>query len=164
MASLFPVSVLEWIKPSPLRLRWRRLRQPWAPRHRHRRADGLRHDPAIAQGGEGTGNDDAVGSAAGPAAAQDAQVRIVQDAETTFALALQRAVAAVARPGIFAHAEKGEVLVPQPFEEFRGLLGRLPVERVLGVAVDTDGVIETDEHVAPVMNRMAHLLENALEP
>src|SRR5690606_39541514 len=74
------------------------------------------------------------------------------------ALLLRAAVA------VFAHAEEGEVVVAQPFEEGDGLVHGGALERRRQVAEVSDRLVETGEHRLPVAHRKPDLSQYVLQP
>jgi uncharacterized peroxidase-related enzyme len=96
--------------------------------------------------------------------AQHPQIRIRQDAEAALVGALEFRRLAVADEAVAAHAEEGEVVVAQPFEKGDRLGDRGLVEGDRQVAVVRNGVLQPGQHRLPVLDRVADMRQNALEP
>ncbi len=93
------------------------------------------------------------------AAAQHAQLARTHDAEPAVEVRLQ----VVAVEDIVAHADKGEIVGEQPFEEFdrfRDLIHRQ--RRRIGLQLGDDGV-DALAHRPPVLHRKPHLAEHRLQ-
>ncbi|MNL53950.1 hypothetical protein D3C87_1772390 [compost metagenome] len=93
------------------------------------------------------------------ALAQDQDVRIGQNAETPALAAFHGRLGSLAGIDVFAHAEEGEIVVPQPVEEGQclvaiGTLAWFGIQELLGRAIH--GV----EHGGPVGDRQMHLIED----
>ena len=98
------------------------------------------------------------------AAPQDQHVGIGQDAEAGLVGALQCAALLAADIFEFAHAEEGEIVVAQPFEEGDRLGNALLVERHGRIAELGNGLVEAGEHPLPVGDGGAHLAEHLAQP
>ena len=97
------------------------------------------------------------GAATGVAGLQDMGAGIAQDAE---ARALDQAhfvTALAARKIVLAHAQQGEVVVGQPFEEGGRLLDFLTVQRRRRQLNCGDGFVQLGQHGLPVVDRGAHV-------
>ncbi|MNI18799.1 hypothetical protein D3C73_722170 [compost metagenome] len=93
------------------------------------------------------------------ALAQNQNVRIGQNAEAPALAAFHGRLGSLAGIDVFAHAEEGEVVVPQPIEEGQslftiGAFAGFGIQELLG------GAIHGVEHGGPVGNRQMHLVED----
>ena len=98
------------------------------------------------------------------AAAQHQHIGIRQDAEPGLVAAVERAAGRASRIVEFAHAEEGEIVVAQPFEEGDRFRDRILVERHRRIAEIGDRAVETGQHRLPVLDRRPHLAEHLAEP
>ena len=95
------------------------------------------------------------------AAAQHVHVRRSQDAEP--ALGNDLIAALVAGQRVFAHAEEGEVVGDQPFEELRRLGDLLDRQRRRIVLDLGDDLADARHHRPPVLHAEAHVGEHAAD-
>ena len=100
----------------------------------------------------------------GAVAAQHQHVRIGENAQAALFGALQVAGLLAAAVAELAHAEEGEIVVAQPFEEGDRLRhGRL-LQRYGSVTIFRYGVVEARQHRLPVGSGGAHLRQHLDEP
>ena len=78
--------------------------------------------------------------------------------------AVERAARGAAGVVELAHAEEGEVVVAQPFEEGDRFGDGILVERHRRIAEIGDGAVEAGEHRLPVVDCRPHLLEQPGKP
>ncbi len=90
--------------------------------------------------------------------------KVGQDAEAGLLRHFEHAGLLAADIFELAHAEEGEVVVAQPFEEGDTLLDLGAVERQRGVAELVDRLVEAGEHRLPVADGGAHLRQDIAEP
>ncbi len=98
------------------------------------------------------------------ALAENKNVRIGQDAEAAAFATLDGRILAFTGIDIFAHAEEGEIVVPQPFQEGDRLVA-------LGLAATCGEIaqfrkrrLQKVQHRLPVIGRHLHLSEHVLKP
>ena len=89
---------------------------------------------------------------------------IAENAEAGALGAAELAARRAADEIVFAHAEKGEVVLAQPFEEGDRFADILRGDRRRRRAIGFDRLVEPLEHRPPVGDRAAHVGEHRVEP